>query len=89
MDGIARKLDPGEPNLGNMYARSLEEIYASGTKILPQSLSEAIAELEKDEIVRSALGVIADEFITLKKQEWETYLGQVSAWEVDQYLTFF
>ena len=33
--------------------------------------------------------VIADEFITLKKQEWETYLGQVSAWEVDQYLTFF
>ena len=72
-----------------MYARSLEEIYASGTKILPQSLSEAIAELEKDEIVRSALGVIADEFITLKKQEWETYLGQVSAWEVDQYLTFF
>ena len=89
MDGIARKLDPGEPNLGNMYARSLEEIYASGTEILPQSLAEAIDELEKDEIVRDALGVIADEFITLKKQEWETYLGQVSAWEVDQYLTFF
>ncbi len=89
MDGIARKLDPGEPNLGNMYARSLEEIAAAGTQILPQSLSEAIDELEQDKIVRGALGVIADEFITLKKQEWETYLGQVSAWEVDQYLTFF
>ena len=89
MDGIAQKLDPGEPNLGNMYARPLEEIRASGTQILPQSLAEAIDALEKDEIVCGALGVIADEFITLKKREWETYLGQVSAWEVDQYLTFF
>jgi len=89
MDGIAQKLDPGEPNLGNMYALSLEEIRDLGTQILPQSLAEAIDALEKDDIVRGALGVIADEFITLKKREWETYLGQVSAWEVDQYLTFF
>jgi len=89
MDGIAHKRDPGEPNLGNMYTRSLEEIRDSGTQILPQSLGEAIETLEEDEIVRGALGVIADEFITLKKREWETYLSQVTAWEVDQYLTFF
>jgi glutamine synthetase len=35
------------------------------------------------------LGVIADEFIELKSREWETYDGQVTAWEIDQYLTFF
>ena len=28
LDGIRRKLDPGEPNLGNMYSLGLEEINA-------------------------------------------------------------
>ncbi len=89
MDGIVQKRDPGEPNLGNMYAKTLEEISKEGTEILPQSLAEALDALEQDTVVRGALGVIADQFITLKRREWETYLGQVTDWEVDQYLTFF
>ena len=89
MDGIENKMQPGEPNLGNMYERTLAEILADGTEILPQSLHESIAELRRDEVVCSALGVIADEFIELKSREWETYDGQVTAWEIDQYLTFF
>jgi len=89
MDGIANKREPGEPNLGNMYERTLAEITADGTKILPQSLPEAIAELRDDEVVCGALGVIAEEFIDLKTREYETYAGQVTPWEIDQYLTFF
>jgi len=89
MDGIAQKRDPGEPNLGNMYAKTLEEISKEGTEILPQSLAEALDALEQDTVVRGARCVIADQFITLKRREWETYLGQVTDWEVDQYLTFF
>jgi glutamine synthetase len=45
--------------------------------------------LEKDKIVRAALGVIADEFLDLKSKEWKTYNGQVTAWETEQYLTAF
>ena len=89
MDGIANKREPGEPNLGNMYERTRAEITADGTKILPQSLPEAIAELRDDEVVCGALGVIAEEFIDLKTREYETYAGQVTPWEIDQYLTFF
>ncbi len=89
MDGIANKREPGEPNLGNMYARTLAEIAAEGTKILPQSLSEAIDELRDDEVVCGALGVIAEEFVDLKTREYGTYAGQVTPWEIDQYLTFF
>ncbi len=89
MDGIDNKIDPGEPNLGNMYERPLEEVLASGIKVLPQSLWEAICALRDDEVIRGALGVIADEFIELKTKEWETYDGQVTQWEVDQYLTSF
>ena len=89
MDGIENKLEPGEPNLGNMYERPLREIIEEGTKILPQSLWEAIGELRNDQVVKAALGPIADEFIELKTKEWETYDGQVTKWEVDEYLTFF
>ena len=89
MDGIERKLEPGEPNLGNMYERPLAEVLATGVRILPQSLWEAIQELRQDEVIKGALGVIADEFIELKTKEWETYDQQITAWEVNEYLTFF
>lgn len=89
LDGVERKLDPGEPNLGNLYERSLAEIRESGIQLLPQSLSEALGELRQDKVIRGALGVIADEFLELKTREWETYDRQVTPWEVDQYLTFF
>jgi glutamine synthetase len=89
IDGIENKMDPGDPNLGNMYERPLAEILEQGTKILPQSLPEAIEELSGDEVVKNAMGVIADEFIELKTREWEKYDGQVTQWEIDEYLTFF
>ena len=89
MDGVESKSDPGEPNLGNMYERSLAEVREQGIEILPQSLWEAIEELRRDEVIKGALGVIADEFIELKTKEWETYDGQVTQWEIDEYLTLF
>ncbi len=89
IDGIENKIDPGDPNLGNMYERSLNEVIESGIQILPQSLWESINELKSDEVLKTALGPIADEFIDLKIKEWETYDAQVTRWELDQYLTFF
>lgn len=87
LDGIERRIDPGEPNLGNLYERSLPDIRDAGIRLLPQSLAEALEAFRSDEVVRGALGVIADEFVELKAREWETYHKQVSQWEVDQYLT--
>ena len=89
MDGILNRIDPGDPNLANMYDRPLETVLAEGIKILPQSLPEAIAALQDDEVVKNALGVIAGEFINLKKQESSSYESDVSPWEINQYLTFF
>lgn len=89
LDGIRNKIDPGDPNFGNMYERPLDEVRAQGIGILPQSLSEALDELRRDEVIKNALGVIADEFIDLKTREWQTYDGQVTKWEIDEYLTFF
>ena len=44
---------------------------------------------KRDEVIRGALGSIADEFIDLKTREWQTYDQQVTPWEVREYLTFF
>ena len=91
VDGIERRLDPGEPYVGrNMYETPLEDARREGLKFLPQSLSEAIDEFEADPVVQGALGPqLAAEFIRVKRQEWVRYHNSVGQWEVDQYLTLF
>jgi glutamine synthetase len=91
MDGIARDLDPGEPIIGrNMYETSLADMRKEKLRYIPQSLSEALDEFEKDDVVQSALGAeLAAEFLRVKRQEWVRYHNTVGRWEVDQYLTLF
>ena len=40
-------------------------------------------------LVQESLGVIYDEFLSLKEDEWREYHRQVSQWELDRYLTMF
>jgi glutamine synthetase len=87
MDGIKRRLDPGAPNLGNMYEMSLEEMARRNIRVLPQSLHEALDELERDPVIQAALGPIYSEFLKVKRMEWNDYHRQVTAWEVDRFLT--
>ena len=89
LDGIHRELPAGEPNLGNMYELGMEEIQRRGIRLLPQTLSEALDELERDETVLESLGAIRKEYVDLKRAEWKEYHRQVGSWEVDRYLTFF
>jgi glutamine synthetase len=91
LDGIERKLDPGEPQIGrNMYETPLEEARREGLRFIPQSLAEALDEFEADEVVQGALGPeLAAEFIRVKRSEWVRYHNSVGQWEVDQYLTLF
>lgn len=87
LDGIRRELDPGAPNLENLYEMTPAAIHDRGLQILPQSLDEALDAFEADPVIQAALGPIAPEFLRLKRAEWEEYHRQVSAWEVDRYLT--
>ena len=87
LDGIERTLDPGQPNLGNLYTADIETMARRGVRTLPQSLPEALAHLENDAVVREGLGPIADEFLRLKRDEWREYHAQVESWEVRRCLT--
>lgn len=90
MDGVERKLDPGEPNNTNLYEWSSEALRDAGIGVLPQNLNESLDALEADTVLTSALGDdLAKEFLRLKRMEWVEYQRHVSAWEVERYLEFF
>ena len=89
LDGVRRNLDPGEPNLGNLYSLSPDEIRLRGIRLLPQTLDESLAELKQDEVVQESLGVIYEEFVALKEAELREFRRQVTPWEIERYLTLF
>lgn len=89
MDGIEKELTCPEPNHGNLYLMSKQEIYRKGLTTLPQSMRDALVELETDNVVLDSMGPIQNEFLKLKWQEWNDYHRFVSKWETEHYLTFF
>ncbi|WP_130536652.1 type III glutamate--ammonia ligase [Thiomicrorhabdus indica] len=90
LDGVANKLDPGEPHNINHYALSLEEIKERGIDTLPQSLSEALDELEEDSLFVEQFGEgFMKEFIDIKRMEWVEYQRHVSDWELNRYAEYF
>jgi len=90
LDGVERELDPGEGHNTNLYDLSPMELREKGIDILPQNLHEALLALEKDSVVKGALGEgLANEFLELKHMEWVEYMRHVSDWEIDRYAEFY
>jgi glutamine synthetase len=90
IDGIKNKIDPGEPVSQNIYTMSKENKKSLGIENLPYTLKEALLELDKDELVKSALTThIFENYVDAKKEEWESYRMQVHQWELDKYLTIY
>ena len=87
LDGIENRIDPGEQNRDNLYEVSEDELQRRGVYALPSTLSEAADALEKDDVIKNALGnEYADYYIQVKRQEWRDYHLSVSEWERDRYL---
>ncbi len=87
LDGIQKKMVPPPPVEENIYEFTPAEAKKRNIGVLSKDIMEAVAALEKDDVVREALGEFAfNKFRELKHQEWDEYRMQVSAWEVDQYL---
>jgi len=87
LDGIEKKVDPGPPINKNIYKMSHRERRHLRIDELPGNLSEALDELEKDDLVRDTLGDhLFEHFVTAKREEWFDYIKHVSPWEIDRYL---
>jgi glutamine synthetase len=65
-----------------------------GVELLPANLLDATRELEKDEVLRTALGSTpredyVDYFVATKQAEWEEWHNEVTPWEIKRYLQLF
>jgi glutamine synthetase len=87
LDGIERKLDPGEPVNQNIFTMSERQKRRLRIRQLPANLSEALDNLERDPVVKGALGDhILDNYLRAKRQEWAEYISHVHPWEQERYL---
>ncbi len=78
LDGIKRKIDPGEP--------VEEEAYHADLETLPMSLYEAMKEFERDEVLREALGDIYPVYRKEKLREILEEKRHISPWERERYM---
>jgi glutamine synthetase len=86
LDGMERKLDPGEPTLVDPDTLSEAERARRGIRRLPTSLAEALVELERDEVLRAALGeTLWKEYLTVKRSEVRGFEGKDVAFEIEQH----
>ena len=88
LDGIEKEMTPAEPlNNVNLYELDKAERTKMGVGELPGSLAEALTELDKSEVLKSALGAtIYEAFTRAKWEEWDAFRTSVSDWEVERYL---
>jgi glutamine synthetase len=88
LDGIRRELPAPEATDENLY--QLDQQRGKVFTALPRSLDEALEELEKDQVIREALGPhLCERFISAKKIEWDDYRLDVSRWELEKYLPIY
>jgi glutamine synthetase len=86
LDGIARGLDPGEPvneDPGNLTDAERER---RGIRRFPTSPTEALDELERDDVLMSALGEgLGTEYLKVRRAEAAAYAEKDEAFELDQH----
>ncbi|MCZ3387808.1 MAG: glutamine synthetase family protein [Actinomycetia bacterium] len=79
------ELPPGAED--DVWLLTEAERRAMGIDPLPQNLAEAIAVMERSELVAETLGEqVFDFFLRNKRAEWEEYRNEVTAFELERYL---
>jgi glutamine synthetase len=90
LEGIEHEWDPGDPIDLNMYLLDRAGREQLGVTTLSRTLLEAIEALDRDPLAEKVLGPeLKQAYVELKTAEWWDYHNEVSAWEIERYLTFF
>lgn len=86
LHGITKRIDPGEPVDIDVDKMNEVELQERGISWIPRNLNEAINYLAEDTILAKSIGnSIWEEFIKLKRTEWDKYSRHVSDWELRVY----
>ena len=88
LKGIDESYELPEGAEDDVWSLTDAERRALGIEPLPASLSEALRAMEASELVAEALGEhVFDFFLRNKRTEWADYRRQVTAFELDRYLS--
>ena len=86
LDGIRRKLDPGEPVNVDPATLSEKELRSRGVARLPTSLGQALDGLERDELLMEALGPLRrTAYLAVKRSEIASFSAHDAAYECLQH----
>ena len=86
LDGIQRGDEPPPPLDENLVRYDDEELARLGVTRLPATLGEALDAFAEDVVVRDTLGeYVTDQFLQVKRAEWDDYRRHVSPWEHARY----
>lgn len=84
LDGIQQQMTLPAPLEETILQQ--DRVRLRQVEVLPNSLRQALDALEQDEVILSALGpYISDRYMALKRQEYDEYSRQVTAWELERY----
>lgn len=87
LDGIEKKMELMPEAEDNVWDLSDRERQVMGIHALPTSLSDAVREMKKSELVASTLGEqVFDYVIRNKRKEWTEYRQQITRQELEQFL---
>jgi len=82
LDGIKRKLDPGEPTLVDPANYSDAERKRRGITRFPTTLAETLDALEQDKVLTDALGpLLTKAYVAVKRLEYKTFSENDAAFE--------
>jgi glutamine synthetase len=88
LEGIEKGYELEAPMDSNLYHLTADERRERGIVSLPETLGEAIDEFSRSELMRRAFGDhIFDNYVKLKRKEWDEYRVQLTQWELERYLT--
>lgn len=90
LEGVNRELTPVASVNDDIFHMSAQEREERGIASLPGSLEAAVEALEAGQIGREVLGEhVYNEYVALKKAEWDSYRTTVHTWEIQNYQTKF
>ena len=87
LDGIKNKMEIPESIDCNIYDLTSKELQEKGIEAIPSNLSKACHYFEEDEFMKNVLGQhVHEKYLAAKREEWNRFREQVTAWEIEEYL---
>jgi len=87
LDGIRTKIELTPPVEKNVYTLTDQQKKRYGIEPLPESLGHSLNIMEQSDLLKETLGPhIFDNYLHVKRKQWDSYRQQITPWETEKYL---